>query len=158
MKKIAVPFILFLTIVFVSCNNKDKKADSDHTGKIPGTEADSLMAEVMDGHNFGMARMSKISVMQKEVQRVLDSIAALPAKARQASVPLKTKLDSAAADLSYAEMAMNKWMEEFNMDSAINNMQERIKYLTNEKSKVGKVKEAILKGLQKADSLLKAKL
>ena len=33
-----------------------------------------------------------------------------------------------------------------------------LKYLLDEKMKVGKVKEAILKSLSKADSLLKAKL
>lgn len=45
-----------------------------------------------------------------------------------------------------------------NMDSALNNAEQRIKYLTDEKLKVGKVKEAILGSLQKADSLLKEKL
>ena len=92
------------------------------------------------------------------MKKVLDSIATLPAKAKQAAAPLKAKLDSVAADLSYAEMAMDKWMTEFNMDSAVNNIDQRIKYLTDEKSKVGKVKAAILSGLEKADSLLKAKL
>jgi hypothetical protein len=53
---------------------------------------------------------------------------------------------------------MNKWMDEFNMDSAVNNMEQRIKYLTDEKMKVGKVKESILGSLHKADSLLKSKL
>jgi len=52
---------------------------------------------------------------------------------------------------------MDKWMTEYDMDSAINNMEQRIKYLTDEKMKVGKMKEAILGGLQKADSLLREK-
>jgi hypothetical protein len=52
---------------------------------------------------------------------------------------------------------MNKWMEEFNMDSALNNAEERIDYLGSEKLKVSKVKEAILGSLQKADSILKEK-
>jgi hypothetical protein len=157
MKKILLP--LLALIMFAACNNSDKKHDdhSGHTSKEPKTAADSLMAEVMDGHDVGMAKMSKISNMQKEVQRVLDSIATLPAKAKQASLPLKAKLDAVAADLSYAEMAMNKWMNEFNMDSALNDMQVRIKYLADEKDKVGKVKNAILTGLQKADSVLKAR-
>ena len=88
---------------------------------------------------------------------LLDSIAKLPAKARQAAEPLKVKLDSLQKELSYAEFAMNKWMDEFNMDSAVNNAKDRIKYLEEEKLKVTKVKEAILSSLQKADSLLKAK-
>ena len=48
-------------------------------------------------------------------------------------------------------------MEEFNMDSAVNNMEQRIKYLTEEKWKVANVKTAILTSLQKADSILKAR-
>ncbi len=87
----------------------------------------------------------------------LDSIEKLPVKARQAAAPLKIKLDSLQKDLSYAEFAMNKWMNEFNMDSAINNAEERINYLQSEKLKVAKVKEAILGSLQKADSVLKEK-
>jgi transcriptional regulator NrdR family protein len=43
------------------------------------------------------------------------------------------------------------------MDSAVSNIEQRIKYLTEEKLRVSKVKEAILNSLQKADSLLKAK-
>ena len=157
MKKFILPFLALFLIT--ACNNTDKKHDdhSGHGSTEPKTEADSLMAEVMDGHNVGMAKMSKISNMQKEVQRVLDSIATLPAKAKQAALPLKAKLDSVAADLNYAEMAMDKWMTEFNMDSAVNNIKERVKYLTDEKYKVGNVKKAILTSLQKADSLLKAK-
>ncbi len=160
MKKVFIPLIVVFTIAIISCNNSDKKQEdhSGHTTDVPKTQADSLMADVMDGHNVGMAKMGKIRAMQNEVKKVLDSIATLPAKAQQAAAPLRAKLDSAAADLSNAEMAMDKWMTEFNMDSAINNIDERIKYLTEEKLKVGKVKAAILGGLQKADSLLKAKL
>jgi len=43
------------------------------------------------------------------------------------------------------------------MDSAKDNIEQRVKYLAEEKLKVTKVKEAVLGGLAKADSLLKAK-
>ena len=137
MKKNILSFII--VIIAIACNNADKKQEgsSDHTTKAPKTQADSLMNDVMDGH---------------------DSIAKLPVKAKYAAAPLKAKLDSLVADLSYAEKAMNKWMDEFNMDSAVNNIDKRIQYLAEEKLKIGKVKIAILRSLQKADSLLKAKL
>ena len=157
MKKfiLAAISILFL----VACNNNsDNSKGMLGNDKAPKTQADSLMADVMDGHDVGMGKMSKISKMQNEITRVLDSIAKLPAKAQQAVAPYKAKLDSLKADLVAAEMAMDKWMTEFNMDSAVNNVQERIKYLADEKLKVGKVKETILNSLQKADSLLKAKI
>jgi hypothetical protein len=52
---------------------------------------------------------------------------------------------------------MDKWMVEFSMDSMKNNVEQRINYLTEEKLKVGKVKDAILNSLAQADSLLKKK-
>lgn len=161
MKKKIIPVLVIIGISIVACNSNDKKQD-EHSGhiskEVPLTQVDSLMADVMDGHDVGMGKMGKLSTMQKEVKRVLDSIAQLPRKASATAAPYKAKLDSVAKELSYAGMAMDKWMEEFNMDSAVNNMEQRIKYLAGEKMKVGKVKQAILGSLQKADSLLKAKL
>lgn len=155
MKKLILPITALL--ILAACNNDDKKHEG-HTSGTPKTQVDSLMADVMDGHDVGMGKMAKLSNMQKEVTKALDSLAKLPAKAQQAAAPLKAKLDSLRTELSYAETAMDKWMNEFNMDSAVNNVEQRVKYLTEEKWKVGKVKEAILSSLQKADSLLKAKL
>lgn len=152
--------LLFIAVtVLVACNN-DKKHDShkDHSSDAPKTQADSLMTEVMDGHDVGMAKYGKLKTMQSETLRLLDSIAKLPAKARDAAAPLKTKLDGLLADLKSAKDGMDKWMSEFNMDSALDNMEQRIKYLAEEKLKVSKVKESILTGLQRADSILKAKL
>jgi hypothetical protein len=159
MKKIFIAALVSVIFSLVACNSSDKKHEdhSGHTTNTPKTQEDSLFADVMDGHNVGMAKMGKIRAMQAEVRKVLDSIATLPAKAKQAAAPLKDKLDGVAADLNYAEMAMDKWMTEFNMDSAKNNIEQRIKYLADEKLKVGKVKEAILSGLERADSILKAK-
>jgi transcriptional regulator NrdR family protein len=95
--------------------------------------------------------------MQNEAQHLLDSIAKLPAKGREAVTPLITKLEGLVKDLGTAKTNMDKWMDEYNMDSAVNNAELRIKYLTSEKIKISKIKESILNGLQKADSVLKAK-
>lgn len=143
--------------VFAACNNEKKEDHTGHGMNDMKTQEDSLMADVMDGHNVGMAKYGKLEAMQKKVKEAIDSISKLPAKAQQELAPYKTKLDSAAADLSYALYAMDTWMGEFNMDSAKENMEARIKYLLNEKMKVGKVKEAILGSLAKADSLLQNK-
>ena len=144
-----------LFIVFMACNNEGKKKETGTKG--PKTQADSLMEDVMDGHDVGMSKYGKLEGSLKKVQQTLDSIATLPAKAQQAAAPLKAQLESVASDLNYAITAMDKWMQEFNMDSALDNMEERIRYLTDEKMKVGKVKEAILNSLQKADSVSKAR-
>lgn len=158
MKAFQFTLMAFITISFIACNNPENKHNGHRENNKPKTQADSLYKDVMDGHDIGMAKMGKLTRAEQTTRRLLDSIDKLPAKAKQAAAPLRTKLDSLQKDLSYAEFAMNKWMEEFNMDSAVNNVQERIDYLGSEKMKVSKVKEAILGSLQKADSILKEKL
>lgn len=157
MKKKFLPVVFLFAVSIVSCNDS-KTSHSGHGKKNePKTQADSLMKDVMEGHDIGMAKMGRLTRAEQTTRRLLDSIERLPAKAKQAAAPLKIKLDSLQKDLSYAEFAMTKWMEEFNMDSAINNARERIDYLSSEKLKVSKVKEAILGSLQKADSIIKEK-
>lgn len=147
---------LVAAAIFVSCNNSENKKNVAADGQ-PKTEAETLWKEVMDGHNIGMAKMGKLTRAEQATRRLIDSIEKLPAKAKQAAVPLKLKLDSLQKDLKNAELAMEKWMNEFNMDSATNDMEKRIDYLKSEKLKVSTVKESILNGLQQADSLLKDK-
>jgi hypothetical protein len=156
MKKIIL--IAIIAGLFTACRNDDKNnRHGHHKNNEPKTQADSLMAEVLAGHDAAMPKSMKIPDIEKKVQALLDSIDKLPAKAKEAATPLKAKLEGLAADLSYATTAMDKWMEEFNYDSASNNLEQRIKYLTEEKLKVEKVKEAVLGSLAKADSLLKEK-
>lgn len=152
--------IIMVAIIAGACNGGNKKSNTGNANDNKMTQAstDSLEQEVMDGHNVAMAKYGKLKAMMKESQRLLDSIAALPAKTKQAADPLKTKLTGLLEDLQSAKANMDKWMDEYNMDSAVNNLELRIKYLTEERLKVSKIKEAILNGLQKADSLLKAKL
>lgn len=152
MRKVIVFFVV--ASLFIACKSDKKDGGHDHHKKdAPKTQEDSLFADVMDGHDVGMAKYSKLQAMEKKVKAALDSIGQLPAKAQAAAAPYKAKLDSLGKDLSYAVYAMDKWMEEFDMDSAKSDLQQRIKYLTDEKLKVGKVKEAILNSLQKADSI-----
>ena len=157
MKKILIPIAGLCFITLIACNNLDNKKD-DKVTAVPKTTADSLENEVMDGHNAAMAKYGKLQAMQNEAQHLLDSIAALPAKALQAAATLKTKLGDLVEDLKSAKANMDKWMDEYNMDSAKNDIEQRIKYLAEEKLKVNKIKDAILIGLQRADSVLKAKL
>lgn len=156
MKAIQVTLVAFLLISVAACNSTENK-EKEYNSREPKTAADSLLKDVDDDHITGMSKMGRLTRAEQTTRRLLDSIENLPSKARKASMPLKIKLDSLQKQLSYAEMAMNKWMQEFNMDSAVNNTEERIQYLASEKIKVSKVKEAILNGLEKADSLLKNK-
>ncbi len=156
MNKIFLPLAFSLAII--ACNNEKKTDHSkSHKKEIPATKQDSLYAEVMDGHNEVMPKMGVIRGAQKKAQQMIDSISTLPAKAQAAAANLKLELQTLINDLNYADLAMDKWMMEFKMDSMKEDINERINYLMNEKVKMEKVKEAFQNGLQKADSLLKAK-
>ncbi|MFI5132747.1 MAG: viral A-type inclusion protein [Chitinophagales bacterium] len=155
MKKISFILSAFAFVFVVSCNNSGNKNAEQGTDAKVKTKADSLMDDIMDGHNFGMGKMSKLSSMEKRVQQAIDSIDKLPGKAKKAAVDYKIDLDSLLTRLKSAEDGMNSWMDGFNMDSAENNIELRIKYLESEKLKVSGVKEKIVTSLQKADSLLK---
>lgn len=158
MKKLILPVWGLLGCIAIACNNSDKKSDGhNHSGDEPKTLADSLMKDIDDGHMIGMSKIGRLHNTRKGVQAVIDSISKLPAKAQQSATQYVSQLKAVISDLDYADFAMDKWMTEFEMDSAVNNMEQRIKYLGDEKLKVEKVKEAMLSSLQKADSLLKAK-
>jgi DNA repair ATPase RecN len=142
--------VLVIVVALAACNNAAKNNDSTVKAK---TQTDSLMDEVMEGHNVGMAKISKLHRTKNEIQHALDSIAKLPARGRD----YKTLLDSALNRLTRADDAMEKWMSEFNMDSASNDAERRIKYLESEKVKISAVKDEIINSLQNADSLIKKK-
>lgn len=149
MKKIAILLCPALLIFLLSCNNGSNKNDNSLKA-----EADSLYKAVLHGHDVAMPPSMKIPDLQKSAQRMVDSLAALKGKAAEEAAPLKAKLEQLVNELDYADNAMTKWMAEMNWDSAANDLQQRVKYLTEEKLKVDKVKEAVLGSIAKADSLL----
>ncbi len=160
MKTVLLCLIIGGCISFTACKNNNKDDHSGHhSSEQPQTEADSLEKEVIDGHDVAMVKvMGPLRNARKETKRLLDSIATLPAKAKTAAASAKEKLETLLNELDYAESAMDRWMGEINFDSAKNNIEQRIQYLTEEKFKVNKVKEAVENSLAKADSVLKAKL
>ena len=159
MKKSIFYFVFLVTISIAGCDDAANDHKVNAKENEPQTEADSLKKAVDDDHIIGMSKMGRLTRAEQTTRRLLDSIEKLPVKARQVAAPFKNKLDSLQKELSYAEMAMEKWMRELKRDSVIDNMnmEERIKYLSSEKLKVSKVKENILKGIQKADSVLNNK-
>jgi hypothetical protein len=148
MIKLLTTVLVFALLIFASCSNDQGTALKEKT------LADSLMEQVMDGHNIAMAKMGKLTRLEQQTRHLIDSIEKLPAKAQEAAAPYKTKLDSLQKDLSYAEFAMNKWMNEFSMDTLSSDVEQKVKYLESEKGKVNKVKDAILGSIQKADSII----
>ena len=134
-----------------SCNNSNNKTTVTTTDTSKAM-ADTLMSEVMDGHDVGMAKYGKLNAMEKKVQSIVDSLGKLQAKS---AIAMKARMDSLLADIRSARQGMDTWMESFNMDSAANDMRARIRYLTDEKIKVNKVRDDILTVIRKTDSLVR---
>jgi DNA repair ATPase RecN len=151
MKKIFL-FLLSSCIFFTNCNNSPKE-EKKETGNSK-SEVDSLYDEVITGHDEAMGKYGKLKSAETQIQRILDSINKLPAKTKVALSPLKSKMDSALANLRNSKDQMDKWMDEINLDSALNNTGQRVKYLLQEKIKVSDIRSKIISSIQKADSLI----
>jgi hypothetical protein len=150
-------FLVASTFILLALSACDNASKNPATPDKPKTLNDSLMNDVMSGHDVAMGKMGKLTKLEQQAQAMLDSISKLPAKARQAAAPYSGRLDSLVKDLKYAEFAMDKWMNEFNMDSMKNDLNAQAKYLEEERQKVTTVKGNILTGIQRADSLLRTK-
>lgn len=151
--------VSFLSLSVLACNNANQhehEGQHDHgKDEKPLTLADSLYNEVMAAHDAVMPKMGKVRGAQKRAQELIDSISGLKGQDLKANQQWKKELEQLVSDLNYADYAMDQWMTDFNMDSGSTNQEVRTKYLSDEKGRVTKVKEAILNSLAKADSLLK---
>ena len=151
--------LLTFTVALWGCQSATENQHEGHTGhgktNLPKTPADSLYTQVMDIHDQVMPKMGKIRGAQKQAQQVLDSLSGLPAQQAKAVASYKQSVEALISELNYADFAMDKWMVEFNLDSAKDNLALRMAYLQSELDKVSNVKKAILGSLSKADSLLK---
>jgi len=151
MKKILASCIV---LIIIACNQTEEPTRKDGFSEVPKSKEDSLYKEVMEGHDIGMSKIIRVKRAISKSQHQLDSLNALP----------KNKLDQnyqqaimdLQEDLNYADYGMNTWMTEFKADTLQDNKELRIRYLESEKEKVTKIKEAILSGLKRADSLLKS--
>lgn len=151
-------FFKWIIVVFVfayACNNTDKADTNRKDGftKVLKTKEDSLVNEVMEGHDIGMARMQKISKYLEQIKLKLDSLSKVPASKLDENY--QQSLIDLQEDLNYAEYGMNTWMDEFRLDTLKDNKEKRLEYLEAEKKKILQVKESILGSLERADSLFK---
>jgi len=153
MKYAKSPLLVALTLFVLLAACKDKPTDD--TTRTNGytkdlkSKQDSLFEEVMAGHDVGMARMGQLTGYLTKVKASIDS-AKKQKPLNQANIVV---LESIRADLNQADFSMNRWMEEFKLDSAENNEPVRTAYLESERDKVNRIKERILNSLKRADSL-----
>lgn len=155
MKTILLSSVGLLFIFFAACKNADRKDGGKLSAETLKAKADSLYDELLKEHDEGMKGWMKIEGRQKQIKTLLDSISSLPSNVQSSLVAYKIKLNETTGELGNAYEKMDTWMNEMNLDSALNNAELRIQYLTGEKLKGGKITELINNSLQKADSLLK---
>ncbi len=152
MNKILTTFIIASAFSIIACNDADDKTvTADPSSK---SIIDSLEKEVNEGHNVGMSKYGKLQGMQNKLKMMIDSIGNLPEKTKAGLASFNDSIRQVLVELDAAKNGMDKWMEEYNMDSALNNAELRIKYLSNERIKVESIKTGILQSLQKAESLV----
>lgn len=146
-------FIAILALSTVACNNQPAGAPrKDGFSDKPATKADSLRHQVMEGHDIGMAKISRIRKSMAQINQQLDSLGKLPV--RQQNQQYRQALISVQQALQNADEGMTTWMDEYKDDYALDNEALRIQYLEAEKEKVNTVKNRILESLARADSLL----
>jgi len=136
--------IALVCSIAMACNN------SGESGEPAKSLSDSLLQQVLDGHDVAMPKMMKLQRLQKEANAEMDSLKKLPGN-HKARIAL---LDSTIKNLDYADVTMNVWMEGFRYDSLKNNEPARIDYLKIQLVEVNKVKDIVLSSIEKADSVL----
>lgn len=145
---LAIVALVVFCLLLVSCGDD---AAAPGAKKAPLTEKEIVLQELDSLHNVGMGKMGRLTTLQQQARRTIDSIALLPKQAQQKLGALKIQLDTLYSELKYAEFAMDKWMNEFYVtDTPIT---DTLTYYKEEKTKASKITDAILSGIRKADSL-----
>ena len=146
-------YYISLIVILGACgNNSDSTERADGFSKTSTTPEDSLFDAVMEDHDIAMPKMKQLERSRLQLDAKADSLTKLKSSATKT---LQTEYRAVSAELKQAEDNMNKWMDEFSLDSAQNETPQRLPYLTSQKKKVARVKEDVLSALAKADSTLK---
>ena len=136
--------LALIALLTAACNS-GSPADSEPQKSL----SDSLLQQVLDGHDVAMPKMMKLERLQKDAQAEMDSL-----KQANGNAARITLLDSTIKNLSYAEATMNEWMEGFRYDSLKDNEPARVDYLKIQLASVNQMKEVVLSSIAKADSVL----
>jgi hypothetical protein len=147
--------LFFISLLFLNACNSGGKKPKPRDGE-PVSMADSLMKEIDDIHIKGMSKMAQLTRLQSQVRARIDSIAKLNESQQKPIAAYKRDLDSLIKDLEFAEFSMDKWMMDFydNPDTLSDKPAERENYLVREKQNAERIRDGILNGISRADSLL----
>ncbi len=138
-------YSLALIALLTTACNSGGSADAEPQKSL----SDSLLQQVLDGHDVAMPKMMKLQRLQKDAQAEIDSLKKTSGNASRIAL-----LDSTIKNLSYADVAMHEWMEGFRYDSLKDNEPARVDYLKIQLASVNEMKEVVLSSIAKADSVL----
>lgn len=138
MKMKKVVFLLFLVATATSCSNEQKE------------QKDALMAEVMAAHDEVMPKMGELRKTAKALQAKADSLGALTDQDFSAEI---NTLRQTAKRIEDANEVMMEWMRQFEMPDNEAPIAEVLVYLKDQKEKIDKVKDEMLKSLEEGNAL-----
>ena len=154
MKKL-IYSLIGVCVLATGCTDAANDAQrKDGYSQKPKSLEDSLFKLVINGHDVGMAKISKIRQAGNEIQTLIDELSKKTGNRKNDSLLAAAK--QVKLQLDAADQGMNQWMETFNPDSMVGKEQERIAYLKDEQVKVEKVRDSILNSISGAEALLKA--
>lgn len=138
MKMKKVVFLLFLVATATACSNEQKE------------QKDALMAEVMAAHDEVMPKMGELRKTAKALQAKADSLGALTDQDFSAEI---NTLRQTAKRIEDANEVMMEWMRQFEMPDNEAPIAEVLVYLKDQKEKIDKVKDEMLKSLEEGNAL-----
>ncbi|MEQ8534699.1 MAG: hypothetical protein RIB86_22795 [Imperialibacter sp.] len=138
MKMKKVVFLLFMVASAAACSNEQKE------------QKDALMAEVMAAHDEVMPKMGELRKTAKALQARADSLGALTGQDFAAEI---STLRQTAERIEDANEGMMEWMRQFEMPDNEAPIAEVLVYLKDQKEKIDKVKDDMLKSLEEGKAL-----
>ena len=140
--------ILMVAVGFLAaCNSAPDNSNEDSL-----SVSDSLLKQVLEGHDVAMPQMFKLERLQKEAQARIDSINKLPQN--NTNKVYADQLETVVKKLKSADSAMHRWMDGFQYDSLKDNEPQREIYLQAQLRDVNEMKDRMLAGIAYADSVL----
>ena len=135
---------LLLVLILIGCNGKTNNGQDSQNGKDSGNQA--LYDEVMKVHDEVMPKMNDIYKLKEELKKDIANTPNLVEKKRKA-------IESAIVQLDAASESMMDWMRNFNPLADSLGEEKARKYLEEQRLKVVKVKEDMLRAIEEAKGL-----
>jgi hypothetical protein len=147
MKKILFFFLLSIFAISACQSGEQKPSEEDQMA-----EQEQLWDEVMAGHDEVMPKMSDIKRLERELGAMIGEESALDAETQE-------KVGQMVKQLAAAGEGMMNWMSNIRQLEPLREEMDHaaiVKYLNEEKEKIAKVQQDMLKSIEEGTSLLES--